>query len=188
MRDSKLRRVVVGVLIGLVVVLAGGMPVAAVDAPNSLNGLEATYDVTAAIKWRKKRLNVSSTALVTNNSDVAVTALTFNAAPAKIGQMILGDVTVGGEAASATLDDQNIIVTLPIPTRANPAGGGHDRVRGLVRWLQWQQAVAIRQGGWRCQCLSLDPVALQGVLIHHADLWGAVRNQGHRRGSCQPYP
>lgn len=110
-----LRRAIVGVLLGLVIVLAGGLPVAAVDAPNSLNGLEATYDVSAAIKWRKKRLNVSSTALVTNNSDSAVSALTFNAAPAKIGRMILGDVTVGGEAASAVIDDQNIIVTLPAP-------------------------------------------------------------------------
>ena len=71
--------------------------------------------MTAAIKWKKRRLNVTSTALVTNNSANPVNALTFNAAPAKIGRMILGDVTVGGEAASATIDDQNIIVTLPVP-------------------------------------------------------------------------
>lgn len=100
---------------GVVVVLAGGMPVAAVDGPDSLNGLDAIYDVTAALKWRKGRLNVTSTALVTNNSDKAVDALTFNAAPAKIGGMILGPVTVGGEAAGAVIDDQNIIVTLPTP-------------------------------------------------------------------------
>ena len=57
----------------------------------------ATYDVTAALKWKKGRLNVSSTALVTNNSDAAVSALTFNAAPAKIGRMILGNVTAGDQ-------------------------------------------------------------------------------------------
>jgi hypothetical protein len=108
-------RSLAGLLLAVVVVLAGGTPVAAVDGPNSLDGLNATYDVTAAIKWKKRRLNVSSTALVTNNSGNPVNALTFNAAPAKIGRMILGDVTVGGEAANATIDDQNIIVTLPVP-------------------------------------------------------------------------
>ena len=109
------RRALAGFLVAVVVVLGGGVPVAAADAPNSLNGLDATYDVVAALKWKKGRLNVNSTALVTNNSDAAVDALTFNAAPAKIGRMILGDVTVGGEPANATRVDQNIIVTLPTP-------------------------------------------------------------------------
>ena len=69
-----------GAALGLVVLLASGLPVAAatVRAPNSLDGLAATYDVTAALKWKKGRLNVSSTALVTNNSGAAVNALTFN--------------------------------------------------------------------------------------------------------------
>ena len=59
--------------------------------------LEATYNVTAAIKWKKKRLNVEQhCCLVTNNSDAAVYAPTFNLAPAKIGTAILGDVTVDG--------------------------------------------------------------------------------------------
>lgn len=91
------------------------MPVAAADAPNSLDGFNATYDVVVDLKWKKRRLNVNSTALVTNNSGRAVDALTFNAAPAKIGRMILGDITVGGQAASATINDQNIIVSLPTP-------------------------------------------------------------------------
>lgn len=114
-RSTMARRTLAGLFISVVVVLAGGLPAAAAAAPNSLNGLEATYDVVAALKWKKGRLNVNSTALVTNNSAAAVNALTFNAAPAKIGRMILGDITVGGVAASATIDDQNIIVTLPVP-------------------------------------------------------------------------
>jgi len=107
------RRALAGLLIAVAVVLVGVLPAAAADAPNSLNGLDATYDVVAELKWKKGRLNVNSTALVTNNSDAAVNALTFNAAPAKIGRMILGDITVAGQAASATIDDQNIIVALP---------------------------------------------------------------------------
>ena len=113
------RRALAGLLMAVVVVLAVGLPVAAADAPNSLNGLEATYDVVAALKWKKGRLNVNSTALVTNNSDTAVNALTFNVAPAKIGRLILGDVTAGGEAASARIEDQNVIVTLPYPLEPN---------------------------------------------------------------------
>src|SRR5215203_4508082 len=90
-------RVLVGGLVGLVILLGSGLPVAAADAPNSLDGLSATYDVTAAIKWKKGRLNVTSTALVTNNSGAAVNALTFNAAPAKIGQMIVNSIKVGAQ-------------------------------------------------------------------------------------------
>jgi hypothetical protein len=116
---SKLRRALVGLLLGLVVLLAGVLPVAGAnlsgDPPNSLNGLEATYNVTASIKWKKRRLNVNSTAVVTNNSDTAVDALTFNLAPAKIGDAILGDVTVDGTLATATIQDQNVVVTLPTP-------------------------------------------------------------------------
>jgi len=104
-----------GLLVGFVILLGSGLPVAAADAPNSLDGLTATYDVTVALKWRKGRLNVSSTALVTNNSGAAVNALTFNAAPAKIGRMILGNVTAGDQPATAQIQDQNIIVTLPTP-------------------------------------------------------------------------
>ena len=121
-----LRRALVGLLLGLVVLLAGVLPVAGAtlsgDPPNSLNGLEATYNVTAAIKWKKKRLNVTSTAIVTNNSDAAVEALTFNLAPAKTGGAILGDVTVDGTLATATINDQNVVVTLPVPLEPTEAG------------------------------------------------------------------
>ncbi len=108
-------RVLIGALIGLVVLLGSGLPVAAADAPNSLDGLSATYDVTAGLKWKKGRLNVTSTALVTNNSGAAVNALTFNAAPAKIGKMIVNRILVGDQSVIGAKDDQNIFVTLPTP-------------------------------------------------------------------------
>ena len=98
-----------------VVVFAGALPVAAAGEPNSLQGLDATYDVAATLTWAGGRLDVTSTATVTNNSGAAVAALTFNAAPARIGAMVLGGVSAGGEAASATVDDQNIVMTLPTP-------------------------------------------------------------------------
>lgn len=114
-RGNTVRRVLLGALIGLVVLLGSGLPVAADDAPNSLDGLSATYDVSAALKWKKGRLNVTSTALVTNNSGAAVTALTFNAAPAKIGKMIVNSILVGGQSVTGVKQDQNIIVPLPTP-------------------------------------------------------------------------
>ena len=138
------------------------MPVAAAnllgDAPNSLNGLDATYDVTAAIKWKKGRLNVTSTAHVTNNSDSAVDVLTFNAAPAKIGGMVFGEVTADGQPATMTVEDQNLIVTLPAPLEPaqtvsvtivyaawfGKTGGNKqwlfakvDGVASAYRWIPW---------------------------------------------------
>src|SRR5687767_11119729 len=82
---------------------AGALVVAATDTPNSLHGLEATYEVAATIQWGAKQLDVTSTATVSNNTDTAVGALTFNAAPARIGGMLLGSVTAGGETASASV-------------------------------------------------------------------------------------
>jgi len=86
--------------------------VSAAVAPDSL-GLEATYNVTANLQWANRRLVVTSTAAVKNISSSSVTALTFNLVPAKIGRISLNGVTVGGSAASATLDDMNLIVRLP---------------------------------------------------------------------------
>ena len=108
----RLRVAFVGLLIA-VVGTAGALATAAGDTPNSLQGLQATYDVAATLTWGAKQLDVTSTATITNNSDTAVGALTFNAAPARIGDMVLGSVTAGGENATATVDDQNIFVTLP---------------------------------------------------------------------------
>lgn len=116
---TKLGRVLSALLVGIVAVFAGSLPAAAVDGPNSLEGLSATYDVSAALKWSEGRLDVTSTATVANSSGTAVDALTFNAAPARIGRMALGSVTAGGQPATARLDDQNIVVNLPV--RLEPA-------------------------------------------------------------------
>ncbi len=118
-------------MVSLLIVLGGGSPVAAVVAPNSLVGLDATYDVSATIRWARGKLSVTSTALVTNHSDTAVDALTFNAAPAVIGKMKLGAVTVGVDTATAVVQDQNIIVTLPTPLEAQ------QQVPVTISYISW---------------------------------------------------
>jgi len=90
----------------------GLVPVAsASSAPDSLN-LAATYEASANLQWANHRLVVVSTAHVTNSTSSSVTALTFNLVPARIGQIAMNGVTVNGSAASASLDDMNVIVHL----------------------------------------------------------------------------
>jgi hypothetical protein len=108
-------RVIVCLVMGVAFALSGAPPAAAVQAPDSISGLNATYDASATIKWRKSRLTVSSTAHVSNNSGGAVDALTFNVAPAKIGRMQLLGVRVGADPASSEVQDQSIVVFLPSP-------------------------------------------------------------------------
>lgn len=81
------------------------------SAPDSL-GLSARYNLSANLHWADRRLVVVSTAHVINTTPSAVTALTFNLVPAKIGQIALNGVTVNGSAASTSLDDMNLIVHL----------------------------------------------------------------------------
>lgn len=109
-----MRRLLPTGLLALVAVLAGSaLPVAA-ESPNSLR-LRATYDVHATLNWAAGTLAVNSTALVTNSTEEAVGALTFNVLPAKIGQMVLEEVVVGRVAATATVAGQTVTVTLPAP-------------------------------------------------------------------------
>src|SRR5688572_25114557 len=96
-------------LLTLAAVLAGAaLPVAA-ESPNSL-GLTATYDVDATLNWAAGTLVVDSTARVTNSTEQAVDALTFNLLPAKIGQLVLGEVSVGKAGATATVAGQTVTV------------------------------------------------------------------------------
>lgn len=88
--------------------------VAAADATNSL-GLTATYDVTADIQWNANRLSVTSVATVTNTTEGAVDALTFNFIPARIGRLALHEVRVGEEGATAQIDDVSLVVNMPVP-------------------------------------------------------------------------
>lgn len=101
-------------LLGGALTIDGPPRVAADPGPNSLR-LGATYDVAATLNWAKSRLIVTSTAAVTNRSGEAVSQLSFNLLPARIGQMVLGDVVVDGRPATATVDDQTLVVNLPSP-------------------------------------------------------------------------
>ncbi len=75
-------------------------------------GLSATYDVSANLQWSNRRLVVVSTATVKNTTASSVSSLTFNLVPAKIGRINMNGVTVNGNAASANVDDMNVIVKL----------------------------------------------------------------------------
>jgi hypothetical protein len=99
----------------LVLLVATSLPVAA-NAPNSLR-LKATYDVKATLNWGAGTLAVKSTATVTNSTDEAVDALTFNLLPAKIGQLVLHQTLVGGTAASTQTNEHSLVVTLPTPLK-----------------------------------------------------------------------
>ncbi len=101
-------------LLALLVLLVGASLPAAADTPNSVR-LKATYDVAATLNWSAGTLAVSSTAMVTNNSDDAVGALTFSVLPAKIGQMVLEQTLVGDTPAETATSDHALIVTLPSP-------------------------------------------------------------------------
>lgn len=101
--------IVVLALVGLMI----GAPIVRADhAPNSL-GLEARYTASAVINWSGAQINVLSTAAVVNSSDQDVTHLSFNLLPARLGQIKLGAVQAGGQAASAVVEDQTIVVSLP---------------------------------------------------------------------------
>jgi hypothetical protein len=156
-------KAVAGLLVVILLVLAGGPPAAvAAAAPNSLK-LDATYNVSARIKWKRRKLVVSSTALVTNSTADSVSALTFNVVPAAIGRMVLNSVLAGPDAddelpADATVDDQSIIVSLPSPldpggqtavtvnytawfgNTASNKGYLFEKANGVVtayRWIPW---------------------------------------------------
>jgi len=136
-------------------------PVAAADPPSSL-GLDATYDVSATLKWAKKRLFVVSVATVRNTTDDPVSELVFNFAPAQIGKMVMNRVLIGANPATWTRDDQNVIVTLPAPlapgqqtvvtidykSTFNTTSGGkkwlYAKLNGIVtayRWIPWLSRV-----------------------------------------------
>ena len=133
-------------------------PIAGAEgAPNSL-GLDATYDVSATVRWKQGKLVVSSTATITNATGQEVPGFTFNLVPARIGKIVLGQVLVDGAAAVAQRDDQNVIIDLAEPlqpgaettvtidytatfaTRARGKRYLFEKRRGVVtayRWIPW---------------------------------------------------
>lgn len=90
--------------------VVGVMPAAA--APNSL-GLRATYNVGAAINWSANSLAVTSTAHVTNTTSSAVSKLTFNLLPLRLGKVSGLTATAGGANVTTNISDQSVIVPLP---------------------------------------------------------------------------
>jgi aminopeptidase N len=157
-----IKRALVGLFAASMAALCFAPATLAADPPNSL-GLDATYDVHANLHWSARRLVVSSTALVTNNTDEPVDALTFNLVPAAIGHMVLDGVTVGPDAdneapADATVDGQSVIVNLAASLdpggqtavtidytasfgkRSRNKGYLLQKVRGIAtayRWVPW---------------------------------------------------
>jgi hypothetical protein len=83
-------------------------------APNSLP-LRATYDVSANINWSNGTLAVSSTARVTNTTDNAVRALTFNLVTLRTGAATITAAKVAGEPVRAQTSGQIVVVPLPSP-------------------------------------------------------------------------
>lgn len=135
----------------------GPARVSAVERPDSL-GLRATYNVSATLRWARRRLIVTSTAEVTNTTADPIGALSFNLVPARIGNMVLRSVQVDGSAANSTVDDQTIVVDLPdlleaneqtsvtISYRSTFTGNGTDKnwlfakLEGYAtayRWIPW---------------------------------------------------
>ncbi len=157
-----LKRSLTGVLVALGAVLLPAHATLAADPPNSLE-LHATYTVNATLQWSARRLTVSSTALVTNNTDTPVDALTFNLVPAAIGHMAFGGAHVGPDAdseapADATVADQSVMVSLPsslgpgeqaavtidysakLLKRARNKGYLFEKAHGIAtayRWIPW---------------------------------------------------
>ena len=127
-------RAIVGLLFGALCVLGGVVPAfgGTTPGPDSLAGLNATYNASANVRWTERKLSVRSTARVTNRGDAPVDALTFNAAPAKIGEMDLRSVRVGPDTVNATVYDQNIVVDLPAPLGV---GGSYDVTIEYDSWF-----------------------------------------------------
>ena len=87
-------------------------PIAASAAPNSL-GLRATYSVDASLNWSAGTMNVSSTARVKNTTPSAVSKITFNLIPLRIGRLSALRAWAGGQRPTFSVTDQSIIVRLP---------------------------------------------------------------------------
>jgi len=106
------------VLLALAIVLSLiGWPVpvaASTRAPDSLR-LQATYDVTATIRWARLTFRVSSTATVTNTTADPVSRLTFNLVPLRIGGAEILGAWVGGARVTAIESGQSLIVPLLAP-------------------------------------------------------------------------
>jgi hypothetical protein len=120
--------------------------------------LSATYDATLRIAWSTRVVRVDSTATITNTSGGPIDRIELNTIAARLGKLSLTGVSVDGRAATASVHDQTIVVSLGgvlpdggstsvrVRYRATLRSGldGSDwlftRANGIVnlyRWLPW---------------------------------------------------
>jgi hypothetical protein len=120
--------------------------------------LRASYETTLRLAYGTRRFAVDSMATITNTSGGPVDRIEFNTAVARLGGMRLGTVTVDGAKATASVDDQTIVVPLggilPVGAvtrvriayvatlRTSLSGSSwlFTKVNGIVdayRWLPW---------------------------------------------------
>ncbi len=84
--------------------------------PGSVNRssyrLDATYAATLRLGWQKRSVRVNEAIAITNTSGGPIDRIELNAVPARLGHMVLGQVTVDGTPVAARIDDQTIVVPL----------------------------------------------------------------------------
>ena len=141
--------------------------VTAADPPSSL-GLEATYDVSATLKWAKKRLFVVSVA----------TRQEHDQRPGQRARVQLragADRRDGHEPRAGRGQSSNVGQGRPErdrhaarPARAEPADDRHDRLQVDVQHHLRRQEVAVREAQRDRHRLPLDPVAEPGLRLRHA--------------------
>jgi hypothetical protein len=120
--------------------------------------LTATYSVVLALRYGTRSFAVNSTATITNTSGGPIDRVELNTIAARLGGMVLRRVEVDGQAATARVDDQTVIVPLGgiLPAgatarvrvqyrstlRSSLSGSNwlFTRVNGIVdayRWIPW---------------------------------------------------
>lgn len=155
-RAGRANRRLVPLLLAALVVLGAAFP-AAVAGANSL-ALAATYDVNATLGFAAGTLTVRSTARVTNDTQQAVEALSFNLLPLKVGSTTLQQVLVGETAVAPSVSGQTLTVALPaalapgasvpvtisyksrLATSATDKNWMFAKLNGVVtayRWIPW---------------------------------------------------
>jgi len=84
--------------------------------PGSVNrtsvNLSATYSVVLALRYGTRSFAVNSTATITNTSGGPIDRVELNTIAARLGGMVLRAVEVDGQAVTARVRDQTVIVPL----------------------------------------------------------------------------
>ena len=120
--------------------------------------MSATYDAALNLNFGTRAIAVDTTITATNTSGASVDRLELNTIASRLGAIRLGTVTVDGRAASASVNDQTIVlplggvltagstvkarVTYRATLRSDLAGSNWlftrtNGVANLYRWLPW---------------------------------------------------